>query len=307
MNLLKIILTVSCLFILSCNDNTEDVITDVNVNKLADGKAKKKLITSHRRNYNVTFKKRLDWTSFITARVIGGYNSLALNELKTKLNGRNKISLRELIGPKVPNTSPFKLAFINILSQNIMIDLSPKAPGPVHSNQQPPRPITVNSDNGGSVIQDTPLALSPSIFDDPTPTVSLESLVNSFLNGITVSNCVELYFPKGLTLSAQNRLNSVVSTGHPLNNDLFNIGYLQFHQYTPEEITQISDFLQSSSIYIDANFLSNTTFNNIIVARPYRNNKLVLPNEGHILNEGISTNSCSYSQYTIDFTTFLKK
>ncbi len=294
MNFLKSILIVLCFLFLSCNDNVDDLVTNLDESKQINKKVKKEIIITNKTSYNSSFKKKLEWVSYISAQVIGGNNQAALNELQNKLNGRNKISLKELLGSQVPNNSPFKLAFINILSGYIRVDLNPRAPGPVHGNQSPPRPITV----AAQIIIDSDFpsgtSVFPSPFPKPNPTITVEALANSFINQVTIHNCVELYFPRGLKLSLSGNLNSIISTAHPLNNDGFNTGYLQFKQLTLEDEIDalLGEF--NNTFLVNSNFLSNKLYHNIIVARPYRDTDVPFPS------------NCSYSNYLIDFTTFLR-
>lgn len=274
----KILIVLLCSIFFTCTNNTENLITDeslnINDNLTVDVKSKLSLPDFN----NNQFENDLQWISYIAAKAIMT-NPEARLEVYNKLNGRKRISLTELISFNTSNLSPFKTTFISILTQEINIDLFQPGRDPVHGSQTPPRPITTKSEKQESPTSKTKVRVN----------TSANILANTFLIDVVFSRCIELYFPKNLkpTIAFDDQ-KIIVSTAHPLNSDQFNNGYLQ------SSIDQFNiNNISTSPIQVAPGFLSSPTFNDLIVARPYKSINSLPSN-------------CLYNEYPIDFSLFLK-
>ncbi|TCI94860.1 hypothetical protein [Tenacibaculum sp. M341] len=269
-----------CCTFFACTNNTENLVTEETL-EIQSKASKSKigpLLGGPLSSEITDFDNQLQWSSYIAARVVLG-NQQAREEVYTKLNGENVISLNDLIGRQVGFDSPFKSGFYALLRQYILLDVDfssiPRV-NPVHGNQSPPRPIPTKVSDSGS-----------SAFGVPVSSF-VDFLVTAFVADMVDNNCLELYFPKGFSLEPfSNSTSIVVSSAHPLIQEGFNVGYLQ----TARPLSG-SNEISSTSILVNDQLLANSSLENIIIIRPYRELNL--------------EESCTYPDYVEDFTIFMR-
>lgn len=186
MKFLKIMLLISFVFIVSCNQDNDEIITqEKKINTLMLNQKNPNNTTSVTQN---DLEKILQWVSFIAVQTIMS-DTNAHSTLISKLNGNNSIPIQDLIGENVSKYDPFKSTFYNILSNLPKED-------PIHGMQTPPRPIVRCS------------------------TCKNNEFIELFIKETLIDNCIELYFPEGLP----STVTGMTSTSHPLTTDNFNEG-----------------------------------------------------------------------------------
>ncbi len=196
----------------------------------------------------------LQWTAFITAKVLKN-NLSARQEVQNHLqNGQKTIKTNDLLNESNP--------FFNASFRGYVGFYSSCAHCPEIAGTSPnPPPI-----------------LGPGHATDSA----------KFAKYILIENCVELHFPNSLKF---RDLFDLTSTGHPLNNYNTNEGLVTLFNEPTFPISE-TDY-QAIHVDVDSNYLE--TYENIIIARPFRS---VSNQEGE--------NGCPYSEYNgIEFTDFL--
>ena len=263
MNLKKPLLIL--LFIaLSCNNETELIEPENNFNSKQESVTRGLVQPTSQVHDN--FEKTLQWVSFISTRVIMN-NPMMRMEMYSILQGRNAVSIQELLGPNV--NSNFKTKFIQELENYSGSSSSNQAVNnTLPGIQTPPRPIKTCEDNS-------------QICSSPYPG---DQIFNTFWNEILIDHCIELYFPKGFSpLISTVDNNSITSTAHPLNASNFNNGFK--HNTIITDDTDIDGVTAISTV--NASYL-NTPRDFVIVARPLR-----------------TGSNCTYAEYNMNFLSFL--
>ncbi|AUC14795.1 hypothetical protein BTO06_06400 [Tenacibaculum sp. SZ-18] len=249
---------------LSCNNETELIESENKFNSKQESVARGLMHPTSQENDN--FEKTLQWVSFISTRAIMN-NPILRMEMYSILQGRNAVSIQELLGPNV--NSNFKTKFIQELENYSGSNNSNQI---VHNTlpgiQTPPRPIKTCEDNS-------------QICSSPYPG---DQIFDIFWNEILVDHCIELYFPKGFSPLISNvDNNSITSTAHPLNTSNFNDGFK--HNTIITDDTDIYGVTTISTI--NTSYL-NTPRDFVIVARPVR-----------------TISKCKYDEYNLNFLSFL--
>lgn len=266
MKITKLLFVCIIFITIACNNDANDL--EIFTNKQQKYELHGKLINSFQIDTISIFQKKLQWISYISAQVIMKESSNRI-ELFNHLQGRETITLNELIGED--SNLNFKTEFLNILREHI--DLSPPDRDPIHGTQSPPKPLITCEDDLGDCLFPGTVNLT-------------EIAVQFFLQSVLEQNCIELYFPEGLSpLININLPYSITSTAHPLNHNSFNFGY--HHSSTVSS--------RSDDNGVTETYMINTSYldilnDNVIVARPY-----------------INETNCIYPEYLlINFHTFLQ-
>lgn len=229
----------------------------------------------------VALEHTLQWISFTTSNLIFS-NTLAKEQFLERINyniltnySDSTIYIEDLIGPNIPDTDPFKLAFrerlIEIVSQSYVNEGCPLGP-----TEAPEPPLDTGNGGNGSPIM-------PGHFEQlrtstPTP-LEIAIMVDGFLAHIIADECIEIYLPIGMTPT----FTEITSSAHPMTPETANNGYRMyaFQPCTPGEINTATENQTVNEEYASA---ANGP---IIIARPTR------------------SMGCEYSNYTFDFTDFL--
>lgn len=213
-------------------------------------------------NYeNDLFERQLHWMSAITSKILR-FHPAARTEVQVALsnNVANTIPAEDLIGGN-STMSAFHTAF----EQEFYYYLNP--PDPDSDNTRPQIPPA----SGGA----------------PGPS----GIFAIYLDNILIDNCVELYFPTGLNLNGSF---TSTATAHPLTEEDCNEGIKRLY-YQPNGSSGPGDPAEGGSYTspVTVNDLYNNANDNVIVARPVRDN-------------GSPSSNCTYTQYNVtDFEDFL--
>lgn len=200
---------------------------------------------------------RMQWVSYITGRVLRYNNTARLEVLQLLPEGTEVIALEDLLENR--NPTEFSSSFIDMLELFITI---------IDENGKP------------GLAEDSPPGGGGGSSSNPT----LE-LVQLFLNYVLNENCIELYFPKGLSFTPEFE---ITSTAHPLTLENENYGYLRYY----EPILIGEEEILVEEITFNPTYLNQA--DNIIIARPVRPD--FIPDSQAV---------CNYEQYQeIDFTLF---
>lgn len=179
------------------------------------------------------FKKRLQWASYITAKVLRNTTPAVRSAIQNMAaTNNNVIALEDLLGNNIfnPNINSFKNDFIihldDFLSYTNQIL-------PEHDKPTPPKPIT-HSNEENDIVN------------------SRQIFIDFFVEEV----CAELYFPNGLTFIPNF---SLKSTAHPLYENInSNDGFKR----------NFNDQKSLNGVTIDLEYVNQN--NNIIIARPVR-------------------------------------
>ncbi|MFC4633099.1 hypothetical protein ACFO3O_04230 [Dokdonia ponticola] len=228
----------------------------------------------------IELERIMQWVSYITADVLFNdevARNAFINELYSASSSMKPfILLNDVLGNEVHDQDPFKAAFRNSY-KNILLEIyqitNIECPG--GATERPP--TGSNGGNGSPVFIDTFNQRSISIQD-------INALVEEFMNYIITEECLEIYFPKGITNSSEYA--SITSTAHPLiARATESLGYKRY-------ITQIICGDVNEIVYQDVNrAYINSTDGPVVLVRPTR----FSPNQ----------TSCEYTAYNFDFTTFM--
>lgn len=199
-------------------------------------------------------ERRMQWASFITARILC-QNVEAREEVAMLLNlqNTNAVSIEQLI-VRSEHTPRFNALFIEEASSLVRNYIDGTAE-PSHNQLIPP------SSRQANLVR----------FDD-------------YINFLTVDNCIELFFPNGISGSETE---SYYSTAHPLTLAGSNYGY----KHSCADIGFGTTNWGSTEVVNDRSFVKRGQ--EVIVARPYR---------------AESPFRCLYNEYEhINFTRFLNE
>lgn len=236
-----IIVLLFCLIIMSCqkeNDFTNDE-KEINLDYKVDTKtSKSNLIESQTRGSAIElilFEKRMQWASFITAKVLINNPNIQTKFTAMLSNNVDTIPFEELIGNYItdPDLVQFKENFI-LYTEDFMDYIN-------RSSKQLP-------------TKDDPTPVFPVSHPMEENDISLSA--QQFLTFFTDHSCVELYFPNGVIF---NDSFSISSTSHPL------IGGIEDNYGFKRNQTDQHNLIAST---IDDYYVNQNS--NIIVARPVR-------------------------------------
>ena len=209
--------------------------------------------TTSSSNQTEMLEERMQWASFISAKIFCESEE-ARNEVITQLDGGNVEHIDHLIGEN-SYTPTFRQLFI--YWADYYQGTNNQGEYPVFNQAVPPGPDFTSSDD--------------------------------YIDYLTVENCIELFFPNGLT--EDDNPDHYSSTAHPLvynKNENYGFKYFCGEEGDPSVINAIPsiEIDPINQSYVDAGYT-------VIVARPYRI-------EGNPI--------CEYAEYsTIDFTLFLNR
>lgn len=228
----------------------------------------------------IELERKMQWVAYITADVLFN-DGVARNEFVNELYGVNtpikpSILLNEVLGSQVDIHNSFKAAFRNSY-RNILLDIyqitTVECPG--GATERPP--TGSGGGNGSPIFTDD---LNQRVVTIP----DIDALVDEFMSYIVTQECLEIYFPVGITNSPEYA--SITSTAHPLiARASESIGYRRYTtQITCGEVNEIE--------YQDVNreYLTSTD-GPIVIVRPTRFSP--------------TQTSCDYTAYTFDFTAFM--
>jgi len=223
------------------------------------------------------FEINMQWVSFITAQAIRR-DAQAKQDFLNRIGLNKAINLDTLLGQSVPDTSPFKFRFSQLLQYYIENPQGGCRPGA--SAGRPP-----GNGPGSDIPNDDPGIVDPTtIFPDRSTELNNLTSDLSVFDGILKFECLEIFVPQQINFFSD--VSNLVSTAHPLNNNsLANYGYWVHGERTlngcfePIGATYVNNV---NPIYL------NVVGYPVIVARPVR------------------TDTCLYRSYpNIDFTNFL--
>lgn len=220
----------------------------------------------------------LQWISFTTANVIYN-NQIAKDKFLDRIhyvpftnNSDTIIDIEGLIGPDIPDTDPFKIAFRDHLIQ--LVSLFYVSGCPLGSSESPEPPL--NSGTGGNGMPIIPGGFMQSNTTIPTLD-SIEEMVDDFIAYILADECIEIYLPIGIT----STFTEITSSAHPMNTDTMNNGYYTLPYTGCADINY-----ETLDVNVDLDYTYNTN-GPVIIARPTKSRR------------------CLYNNFDFDFTDFL--
>ncbi len=229
MKKLKYTLAVSCLFLaFACQtddqglENLQNSDVQTEINSLS-GKAQ---TPSPTLSDEELLEARMQWLSFIAVKVIMN-NSQARNEVAALNPVNNRITATTLFSNNAPTFNAKFRDFLEIYILNAE-DGEPKTP---------------------------PGAAVPTCCFGP----GIDDLVQNMIDYWTLENCIELYFPNGITTGTP--LTKATSTAHPLTDADKNSGFVR---YTNQTGQTTGETLVNEQYVITGN-----TF--VVAAVPFRN------------------------------------
>jgi len=227
----------------------------------------------------IELERKMQWVAYITADVLFN-DGIARNEFINQLYGPSSsmkpfIHLNDVLGTQIDIHDPFKTAFKNSY-KNILLEVyqitTIECPG--GATERPP-----TGSGGGNV---SPISIGHSN-QRSVSIPDIDALVEEFMNYVVTEECLEIYFPIGISNSLG--YTNITSTAHPLiarANE--NLGYKRFVSSGCLEGNEI--------VYQDVNQgYANSTNGPIVIVRPTRFSP--------------TQTSCDYTAYTFDFTTFM--
>ncbi len=234
---------------------------------------KNDVITTNKASfYDEKLQIRMQWASFITAKMLVYKPFRSILKTHLNLNQTDRISLNDLIGSN-PINSNIKTSFLNQLSyyfEELVTEPDPE--------KDKPATIFIGGvvGDGGIIIGTT------NKFTETTPD-------GEWLSYWLKSNCIELYFPNLIIEPTANDF-IIESTAHPLNKDTGNFGFTRYSNGI-----NLEDGWYTETLVTDIDAQDLLTDNIVIVARPVKS-----------LFGTLSGPDCSYSEYNgIEFTDFL--
>ncbi len=223
------ITALSCLFLLTCQTNTEELNTTEESKDQTNSLARSASpITPIQET--LLFKDRLQWTAYIAGKIFLN-NETARNEVAALLVNK-RVDLDRLIGanavaPTFASAFEFELRIYMLTENSNRTEIE---------EDRPPSGISTCCTNGEDI----------------------DVLTWEFLDFMTVDHCAELYFPNKLITHESIKL--VHTTGHPLNKNESNYGYSRTHNYNDGNARLTTIHNSFSSTY--------TKYGTLILARP---------------------------------------
>ncbi|MDC8006043.1 hypothetical protein POV27_18470 [Aureisphaera galaxeae] len=187
---------------------------------------------SQNRTASDLLQHRLQWTSFLCARVLLDHPELR-GDLETHIDANGNVVLEELLEEGIGWTNPFRDKFIYYLSLYINI-------GDGHPDTQEDSPGFPVIPTGGNQFV----------------SLTLEEKIDIFMDYVLNENCVEIYVPNALFSAGDT--DKIISTAHPLTTSQFSVGLMR--------ITCIGTEFCATRI----SFPRNLETDNILIARPVR-------------------------------------
>jgi len=275
-NTLYVIL-VSLLVFSSCqvdNDSLQDETLDSNLELIIsqeESNSESRSEPDFHQRYHL--ERNLQWISYLSGATVIRSQS-ARNEFILKLSGSDRINLNDLIGEEVPDSSPFKAAFINQLRFHITAIIDGCRP-------EQSRPSQPGGIPGGSPDNDD--GVPGIIASDDISSLNRQSDIQVF-NDILDISCVELFVPEVIPTFNVSR---ILTTAHPLNYKPYNSGFVISN--TVIGLDLCGNTINSYGTIVNDSYTTITDF--LFVARPFRS---------------IGSFECTYPEYSdIDFTEFL--
>lgn len=236
------------------------------------------------------FRSQMEWAAFITAEVLAdsntmvGENSNVMTEMNSAISTYGTaIPIKALLG-RQSNYPNFRVAFKEQFLAYYIGDCKPN-----FGVQRPPNTALV-SNNPPPPTSDESL---------PNYIAWAESFTTSYIDQITNANCIELYIPNGIAygnppngpfpigFGESPDIQNYIVGAHPLTNEVSEGPGWIILPGKPK-ITLCSSYMAAHSTVLSP---MNTTFDNVIMARPYRD-----PNAG-----------CNYVSINVsDFTLYLQ-
>ncbi len=213
------------------------------------------------------FRSQMEWTAFITAEVLAESNTIVgqNSSIMTEINNAiavygTVIPIQALLGNQ-SNYTNFKVAFKEQFLAYYIGDCRPN-----FGVQRPPN---------SALLSDNP---PPPEMPESSQNYQVwaEGFATSFINQITNENCIELYIPNGIEygdppngpfpIGGSPDIQNYIVGAHPLTTQTSGGPGWEILPEKPK-ITLCSSYMAARS-----NVLSslNTTFYNVIIARPYR-------------------------------------
>ncbi|WP_299766329.1 hypothetical protein [uncultured Dokdonia sp.] len=283
---------------ISCTVDQEPIIENDSSNFIIETSGSDQTTQGGERFYDpllspesIELENHMQWVSYIAAAAI--HNNPEARERVidqiTPVPGpvaeqKPSVLINDLLGSDIPDTDPFKDAFRRSYNYFLLVALDCIRPGgatatPPPGSNPPGNILNPNTINNFKIANSNETAtIDPDCFE------YVESLRQEFMNTIINKNCLELYFPNGIT---DTEYRSVTSTAHPLVEGVNeNTGYFR-HWVSISTFGVIIEVIQTDEITVDQSYI-NTTNDLVIVARPKKNRR------------------CLYSEYNFDFTNFLQ-
>lgn len=238
---------------------------------------------------DIELENHMQWVSYITAAVLHT-DSEARERFMDEINPGPSTALKptilidDVLGSHIPDTDPFKDAFRQSYNHFLLVALDCIRPGGATATPPP------GSNPPGSALNSTTINSlktansNQKVTIDPDCFEYVESLRQEFMNTIINKNCLELYFPNGIT---DTEYRSITSTAHPLVDGLNeNIGYFR-HWVSISTSGVIIEIIETDETTVDQSYIDATN-DPVVVVRPKKNRR------------------CLYSEYNFDFTNFLQ-
>lgn len=204
-------------------------------------------------------ENEMQWAAFVIADLVH-HDTIHRNKLRNALSSANTIPIEELLGPNGDRTfiNNFKTALVDYIDIN--------HPDPDHQIGTPPPPPPPPRSTG----------------------ISGENFKNQLMNSLINSNCIELFFPKGITNAASY---NTTSTAHPLTSNMSNDGILWAENPFADDGGDV--IILSYAVTTNYTYVQNAAIDIIISMRPIR-------------DTSGSSFDCLYTQYNnVDFEDFL--
>lgn len=270
------------------NDSSNFIIETSNSDQVSNQTEQRSVYTQALSPESIELERNMQWVSYITARILHS-NAEARESFVNQIQSgpgivlKPRISINNILGNTIPDSDPFKSAFINNYTHYLAFSLGcVNRPGGTTATPPPgstppgtaPTTAAIEFPNNNIILN-----RNQELEIDCHDPLVMAALVDEFINFIVNNHCLELYFPNGIS---DIEYDTITSTAHPLTSLLSsNSGY---YSYYPSENSTITNI---EGVTVDQTYVTNTS-DPVVVVRPKKSRR------------------CLYAQFNFDLTDFLE-